>query len=198
MHSTAKRGVVAQYLSCYPSYNTCTCDFLYVCVTHILVRFWDIQAMANTTLHYKTLIKGVSYSSRASVKAPRVHSLSDAASAHCALSSAPSSSTSEGSSAGSRRSTVCAGVNRRVVQRQRELQSLSVAGNRQVALQAVAAPERASASMKTVQVNLGDRSYPIYIGAGLLNQGELLRKHIPGKRVLIVTNETIAPLYLDR
>lgn len=52
--------------------------------------------------------------------------------------------------------------------------------------------------MKTVEVDLGDRSYPIYIGAGLLNQGELLRKHIPGKRVLIVTNETIAPLYLER
>jgi 3-dehydroquinate synthase len=52
--------------------------------------------------------------------------------------------------------------------------------------------------MKTVEVDLGDRSYPIYIGQGLLNQGELLRKHIPGKRVLIVTNETVAPLYLDR
>ena len=34
--------------------------------------------------------------------------------------------------------------------------------------------------------------------AGLLDQGELLRKHIPGKTALIVTNETIAPLYLDR
>lgn len=52
--------------------------------------------------------------------------------------------------------------------------------------------------MKTVKVDLGDRSYPIYIGAGLLEHGELLRKHIPGKRVLIVTNETIAPLYLDK
>lgn len=52
--------------------------------------------------------------------------------------------------------------------------------------------------MKTVEVELGDRSYPIYIGEGLLQQGELLRKHIPGKRVLIVTNETIAPLYLEQ
>ncbi len=33
---------------------------------------------------------------------------------------------------------------------------------------------------------------------GLLDQGELLRQHIPGKTALIVTNETIAPLYLDR
>ena len=52
--------------------------------------------------------------------------------------------------------------------------------------------------LKTVTVELGDRSYPIYIGNGLLSTNtELLRKHIPGKRVLIVTNETIAPLYLD-
>lgn len=48
-----------------------------------------------------------------------------------------------------------------------------------------------------VDVNLGDRSYPIYIGSGLLDNGNLLRKHV-GKRVLVVTNTTIAPLYLDR
>ncbi|KIZ02321.1 3-dehydroquinate synthase [Monoraphidium neglectum] len=52
--------------------------------------------------------------------------------------------------------------------------------------------------MKVVEVDLEDRSYPIYIGQGLLNRGELLRKHVPSKRVLVVTNETIAPLYLDR
>jgi hypothetical protein len=52
--------------------------------------------------------------------------------------------------------------------------------------------------MKVVDVDLGDRSYPIYIGQGLLDQGELLRRHIPGKRVLVVTNETVAPLYLER
>lgn len=64
---------------------------------------------------------------------------------------------------------------------------------------AAAAPAASSSGvMKTVEVDLGDRSYPIYIGQGLLNQGELLRKHVPGKRVLIVTNTTIAPLYLDR
>lgn len=52
--------------------------------------------------------------------------------------------------------------------------------------------------LKTVNVELGDRSYPIYIGNGLLvENGDLLRKHIPGKRVLVVTNETIAPLYLE-
>lgn len=52
--------------------------------------------------------------------------------------------------------------------------------------------------MTTVDVPLGDRSYPIYIGQRLLDQGELLRRHIPGKRVLVVTNETIAPLYLEK
>lgn len=126
-------------------------------------------------------------------------------------------------------------------------------------VRAVAAPPSASAAtsagaMRVVEVDLGDRTYPIYIGrgeprrilpwgrtcnvlrqsggargsdacsssaqlgrrraadvpdanfgsqllifpAGLLDQGELLRKHIPGKTALIVTNETIAPLYLDR
>jgi len=53
--------------------------------------------------------------------------------------------------------------------------------------------------MKVVDVELGDRSYPIYIGSKLLDErGELLRKHVPSKKVLIVTNETIAPLYLDK
>lgn len=69
-----------------------------------------------------------------------------------------------------------------------------------VATAAPLAPSSSSASvdMKTVTVDLGDRSYPIYIGTDLLSQGELLRKHVPGKRVLIVTNETIAPLYLEK
>ena len=51
--------------------------------------------------------------------------------------------------------------------------------------------------MQTLTVDLGDRSYPIYIGDGLLAQPELLRKHINGKQALVVTNETVAPLYLD-
>ena len=50
--------------------------------------------------------------------------------------------------------------------------------------------------MKTLQVELGDRSYPIYIGAGLLRRPELLTPHIPGRQVMVVTNETVAPLYL--
>ncbi|KAK7307469.1 hypothetical protein VNO77_40567 [Canavalia gladiata] len=49
-----------------------------------------------------------------------------------------------------------------------------------------------------VEVDLGNRSYPIYIGSGLLNQPELLQRHVHGKKVLIVTNKTVAPLYLDK
>lgn len=52
--------------------------------------------------------------------------------------------------------------------------------------------------MKTLNVSLAERSYPIYIGEDLLTHKALLQKHIKGKEVLIVTNETIAPLYLER
>jgi 3-dehydroquinate synthase len=45
-------------------------------------------------------------------------------------------------------------------------------------------------------VELGERSYPIYIGAGLLQNTDLLPRHIHGTSALIVTNETVAPLYL--
>lgn len=51
--------------------------------------------------------------------------------------------------------------------------------------------------MNTLQVALGDRSYPIYIGENLLSESSLFAAHIRGKEVLIVTNETVAPLYLD-
>jgi 3-dehydroquinate synthase len=52
--------------------------------------------------------------------------------------------------------------------------------------------------MKTLYVELGDRRYPIYIGPGLLDRPELLRPHIPGRQVLVVSNTTVAPLYLER
>ncbi len=51
--------------------------------------------------------------------------------------------------------------------------------------------------MKTLKVELGDRSYPIHIGQGLLRHAELLKPHVSGSRVLVVTNETVGPLYLD-
>ncbi|MDH5592636.1 MAG: 3-dehydroquinate synthase [Gammaproteobacteria bacterium] len=52
--------------------------------------------------------------------------------------------------------------------------------------------------MKTLQVSLGERSYPIYIGDNLLSQAELLTRHIKGEEVLVVTNTTIAPYYLQK
>ncbi|MBU3055150.1 3-dehydroquinate synthase [Pseudomonas indica] len=52
--------------------------------------------------------------------------------------------------------------------------------------------------MRTLQVDLGERSYPIHIGEGLLAQPELIVPYIAGRQVAIVTNETVAPLYLGR
>lgn len=52
--------------------------------------------------------------------------------------------------------------------------------------------------MHTLTVELGDRSYPIYIGSDLLGEAELLSQHIKGSRALVVTNSTVAPLYLDQ
>ena len=63
--------------------------------------------------------------------------------------------------------------------------------------QVVCAAAVADTAMETVTVDLGDRAYPIYIGAGLLGGDGLLARHIAGKQVLIVTNKTIAPIYLD-
>ena len=47
-----------------------------------------------------------------------------------------------------------------------------------------------------IDIALGERSYPILIGPHLLEDDELLAEHIAARNLLIVTNETIAPLYL--
>ncbi|AFL74770.1 3-dehydroquinate synthase [Thiocystis violascens] len=52
--------------------------------------------------------------------------------------------------------------------------------------------------MKTLSVALGARTYSIQIGMGLLSDPELYRSYLQGSQVMIVTNETVAPLYLDR
>ncbi|RJG14855.1 bifunctional shikimate kinase/3-dehydroquinate synthase AroKB [Massilia cavernae] len=54
------------------------------------------------------------------------------------------------------------------------------------------------ATSTTLNVNLGERSYPISIGANLLADPELISRHIDGRQVAIVTNTTVAPLYLER
>ena len=50
--------------------------------------------------------------------------------------------------------------------------------------------------IETLGVALGDRSYPIHIGTGLLKRLDLILPHIKQKKVVVVTNTTVAPLYL--
>ncbi|HNL20531.1 MAG TPA: 3-dehydroquinate synthase [Rhodocyclaceae bacterium] len=52
--------------------------------------------------------------------------------------------------------------------------------------------------MRTLTVALGERSYPIHIGPGLLRRGDLIAPHLQQKKAVIVTNTTVGPLYLDR
>ncbi|MFK7862254.1 MAG: 3-dehydroquinate synthase [Granulosicoccus sp.] len=51
--------------------------------------------------------------------------------------------------------------------------------------------------MQTVTIDLGKRSYPIHIGSDLIDQRGLIAQHVRD-RAMIVTNDTIAPLYLDQ
>ncbi len=51
--------------------------------------------------------------------------------------------------------------------------------------------------MDKILVELGSRSYPIYIGSDLISQSELYLQHIKSKQVVVISNETVAPLYLD-
>ena len=52
--------------------------------------------------------------------------------------------------------------------------------------------------MQTLQVALGDRAYPIHIGSGLIQKADLILPHLKRKQVAIVTNTTVAPLYLEK
>ncbi|MES9941628.1 MAG: 3-dehydroquinate synthase [Candidatus Thiodiazotropha sp. 6PLUC2] len=51
---------------------------------------------------------------------------------------------------------------------------------------------------KRLDVDLGDRSYPIFIGEGLYADRDHYREAIPGRQVMVVSNETVAPLYLQK
>jgi 3-dehydroquinate synthase len=55
-----------------------------------------------------------------------------------------------------------------------------------------------SSTMQTLQVSLGDRSYPIHIGQDLLSQAELILPYLKRKQVAIVSNATVAPLYMAK
>jgi 3-dehydroquinate synthase len=52
--------------------------------------------------------------------------------------------------------------------------------------------------MQTLKVELANRSYPIHIGRGLISNAELILPHLKRKHVAIVTNTTVAPLYLEQ
>ena len=58
-----------------------------------------------------------------------------------------------------------------------------------------------SYKMKTLHVELGtngERDYPIYIGQNLLSKPELVEPYVAGSQVMIVSNETVAPIYLEK
>ena len=52
--------------------------------------------------------------------------------------------------------------------------------------------------MITVKVKLTSNSYPVYLGSGLLTAPDLLNRHMGNGKILIVSNDVVAPLYLDR
>jgi 3-dehydroquinate synthase len=63
--------------------------------------------------------------------------------------------------------------------------------------QKLTAIKKQTQPMQTLTVDLKERAYPIHIGTALLTHPELILPHLARKQVAIVTNTTIAPLYLD-
>ena len=51
--------------------------------------------------------------------------------------------------------------------------------------------------MRRLSLPLGDRSYPILIGGGLLSRADLMLPFLPTPRIALVSNTIVAPLYLD-
>lgn len=51
--------------------------------------------------------------------------------------------------------------------------------------------------MKTIQIELKEKSYPVYLGRGLLSDSTIWSRHLGAGKTLIVSNEVVAPLYLD-
>ena len=55
-----------------------------------------------------------------------------------------------------------------------------------------------SSPIRTIDVALGSRSYPVWIGPGLLADTARWRAALRGRHALVISNTTVAPLYLDR
>ena len=51
--------------------------------------------------------------------------------------------------------------------------------------------------MRTLSVSLADRSYPIHIGSGLCAEARLIPEKLLMGKAVVITNETVAPLYLE-
>lgn len=51
---------------------------------------------------------------------------------------------------------------------------------------------------QSITVELGERSYPIFIGSGLIDDPALITPYLGKGRVMVVTNDVVAPLYLER
>ena len=51
--------------------------------------------------------------------------------------------------------------------------------------------------MKIININLGERSYPIFVGQNLFENSDLIAKYTSKKKIAIITNKTVAPLYLQ-
>ncbi len=60
------------------------------------------------------------------------------------------------------------------------------------------AAQRGAGGMKTIEVALGARTYPIHVGAGLLGDADVWNAALTGRHALIVSNDVVAPLYLER
>lgn len=55
-----------------------------------------------------------------------------------------------------------------------------------------------NSTYRTLTVDLGDRSYPIYIGTELYGSAAFYQQHLSSRQVMVVTNETVAPLYVEK
>jgi 3-dehydroquinate synthase len=52
--------------------------------------------------------------------------------------------------------------------------------------------------MQTISVALGERSYPVHIGTGLIGRPDLVLPHLERRQVAVVTDTTVGPIYLER